>query len=253
MQTCSRLGIAYNVKQTNTVLRASYARILETPFNGNLVLSSTGCADPVLNPLLVCSSNAITPFSPGCRNEFHVGLQQALGRYLVFSGEYVWKYTHNAYDFGVFGSTPLTFPIEWNNSKIPAFAGRVSVPNFHGFSALFVFSSVTSRFFNPQIGGAGAVPPGSSGSVFTPFRIDHDEKFNQTTHMQYQPWKTWPWVGFNWRYDSGLVAGAVPCAGGNCNNGPLGDDNTVDTSIISADQQFAAGLFCGTGHGHPTN
>jgi hypothetical protein len=43
----------------------------------NLVLSSTGCADPVLNPLLVCSSNALTPFSPGWRNEFHVGLQQA--------------------------------------------------------------------------------------------------------------------------------------------------------------------------------
>jgi hypothetical protein len=50
---------------------------LETPFNENLVLSSTGCADPVLNPLLVCSSNALTPFSPGWRNEFHVGLQQA--------------------------------------------------------------------------------------------------------------------------------------------------------------------------------
>jgi len=89
-----RIGIAYNVKKTNTVLRASYARVLETPFNENLVLSSTGCADPVLNPLLVCSSNVATPFSPGWRNEFHVGLQQALGRYLVFSGEYVWKYTH---------------------------------------------------------------------------------------------------------------------------------------------------------------
>jgi hypothetical protein len=89
------------------------------------------------------------------RNEFHVGLQQAFGRYLIFSGEYVWKYTHNAYDFGVLGSTPLTFPIEWHNSKIPAFAGRVSVPNNHGFTALFVFSSVVSRFFTPQLGGAG--------------------------------------------------------------------------------------------------
>jgi hypothetical protein len=32
------------------------------------------------------------------------------------------------------------------------------------------------------------------------FRIDHDEKFNQTTHLQYQPWKNLPWIGFNWRY-----------------------------------------------------
>ena len=63
--------------------------------------------------------------------------------------------------------------------------------------------------------------------------------------MQYQPWKRGPWFGFNWRYDSGLVAGPVPCAGGNCNNGPSGSDTVVDTSIISPDQQFQAGLFCG--------
>jgi hypothetical protein len=231
-----RMGIAYNIKKTNTVLRASYARILETPFNENLVLSSTGCADPVLNPLLTCSSAAVTPFSPGWRNEFHVGLQQAAGRYLVFSGEYVWKYTHNAYDFGVFGATPLTFPIEWHNSKIPAFAGRVSVPNFHGFSALFVFSSVTSRFFNPQLGGAGAVPPASGGSDITPFRIDHDEKFNQTTHVQYQPWRKGPWVGLNWRYDSGLVAGAVPVSDGG--------DVDLAGSGLTPDQQFQAGFTC---------
>jgi len=259
-----RIGIAYNVKKTNTVLRASYARILETPFNENLILSSNGCADPVLNPLLVCSTNLPTPFSPGWRNEFHVGLQQALGRYLVFSGEYIWKYTHNAYDFGVFGATPLTFPIEWHNSKIPAFAGRVSVPNFHGFTALFVFSSVSSRFFNPQLGGAGAVPPGSGGTDITPFRIDHDERFNQTTHMQYQPWKNGPWVGFNWRYDSGLVAGAVPCYGiGPTNDCPTSFDANgnpltingqpaLDVSGLTADQQFQAGLFCGSVHATPT-
>ena len=237
-----RIGIAYNVKKTNTVLRVSYARILETPFNENLVLSSTGCADLVLNPLLVCSSNSATPFSPGWRNEFHAGLQQALGRYLVFSGEYIWKYTHNAYDFGVFGATPLTFPIEWHNSKIPAVAGRVSVPEIHGFSALFVFSSVAARFFNPQLGGAGAVPPGTGGTGNTPFRIDHDESFNQTTHLQYQPWKTGPWFGFNWRYDSGLVAGAVPFATSADPNDP---GFIVDLTGLTADQQLQAGLSCG--------
>jgi hypothetical protein len=234
-----RLGVAYNIKRTNTVLRVSYARVLETPFNENLILSSIGCGNPVLNPLLLCSSPGITPFSPGWRNEFHAGIQQAFGRYLVFSGEYIWKYTHNAYDFSVLGATPITFPIEWDHSKIPGYAGRVSVPNIHGFSALMVFSSVAARFFTPQIGGAGAVP-----SAVGPFRIDHDEKFNMTYHMQYQPWKRGPWMGFNWRYDSGLVAGPAPCAGGNCANGPAGDDGTVDVSGLSPDQQFQAGLTC---------
>ncbi|MBZ5598336.1 MAG: TonB-dependent receptor [Acidobacteriia bacterium] len=228
-----RLGIAYNIKPSNTVLRVSYARVLETPFNENLVLSNLGCGDPVLNPLLGCATPGVTPFSPGWRNEFHAGIQQALGRYLVFSGEYIWKYTHNAYDFSVLGATPITFPIEWHNSKIPAVAGRVSVPNFHGFSALMVFSSVASRFFTPQLGGAGATPSAPLGV----FRIDHDEKFNQTTHLQYQLPKNGPWIGFNWRYDSGLVAGAVPVAG---------DTTTpVDLTGLTADQQIQAGLFCG--------
>jgi Carboxypeptidase regulatory-like domain len=230
-----RVGIAYNIKPSNTILRVSYARALETPFNENLVLSSIGCGDAVLNPLLGCNASLLTPFSPGWRNEFHAGVEQSVGRYLVFSGEYIWKYTHNAYDFSVLGATPVTFPIAWQRSKIPGFAGRVSVPNFHGFSALTVFSSVAARFFAPQVGGAGAAPAASGGV----FRIDHDEKFNQTTHLQYQPWKKGPWVGFNWRYDSGLVAGAVPVADAT---------GLVDLTALSADQQLQAGLFCGAQH-----
>lgn len=228
-----RLGIAYNIKRTNTVLRASYARLLETPFNENLIVSSIGCANAVLNPLLGCSSSELTPLRPGWRNEFHVGLEQAFGKYLVVSGEYITKYTHNAYDFSVLGNSPIFFPIGWTRSKIPGFAGRISVPNFHGLSALVVMSSVIARFFTPQVSGAGAAPSAPTGV----FRIDHDEKFNQTTHIQYQFGKTGPWLGFNWRYDSGMVAGAVPVA----------DDATtpVDLTGLSAVQQFQAGLFCG--------
>ena len=41
-----RVGVSYNIQKTNTVLRVSYARTLETPFNENLVLSSMGCGSP---------------------------------------------------------------------------------------------------------------------------------------------------------------------------------------------------------------
>ncbi|HWY44306.1 MAG TPA: TonB-dependent receptor [Candidatus Sulfotelmatobacter sp.] len=218
-----RLGIAYNIKPSNTVLRISYARTLETPFNENLVVATTGCNVDVIAALIPC----VPANSPaGYRNEFHAGLQQAFGRHLVVDAEYLWKYTHNAYDFSILGNTPVTFPIVWHNSKIPGFALRASVPDFHGFTALVVMSSVAARYFPPQVGGLG-VTVGQSGSVF---RIDHDEKFNQTTHLQYQPWKRGPWVGFNWRYDSGLVAGAVP--------------DFATALQFDGDQQTAIGLFC---------
>ena len=240
-----RLGVAYNVKKTNTVLRASYARTLETPFNENLVLSSLGCLNPVVGALFAaenegCTSGTATPLAPGFRNEFHAGLQQAFGKYLVINGEYIWKYTHSGYDFSILGATPITFPIEWNNSKIPGYAISANVPDYHGLTALVVMSSVAARFFTPQIGGVGAVPI-VAGS-FTPFRIDHDEHFNETTHLQYQPKKLWPWIGFNWRYDSGLVAGPVPCDGGNCAGAQV--PGFVDVSGLSPDQQFQAGLSC---------
>ena len=177
-----RVGIAYSVKPTNTVLRVSYARTLETPFNENLVLSSQGCSNDVLAPLLACTAGVQGILQPGFRNEFHASVQQAAGKNFVIGGEYIWKYTHNAFDFSVLGNTPITFPIDWHNSKIPGFALHADVPNFHNISAYVVMSSVAARFFPPQVAGAGA----TVGQTGLPFRIDHDERFNETTHVQYQ-------------------------------------------------------------------
>ena len=57
----------------------------------------------------------------------------------------------------------------------------------------FSFSPVwQARFFTPQIGGAGRFRRASGIGAF---RIDHDENFNETTHLQYQTWKRGPWVG----------------------------------------------------------
>jgi len=258
-----RLGIGYNVKATNTVLRISYARTMESPFNENLAIASTGCSNPVIAamvppPNIPCISGQIRP---GWRNEFHAGLQQAFGKYVVVDGEYIWKYTHGAYDFGVVAASPIAFPIEWHNSKIPGYTLRVSVPNYHGFTALVVMSSVAARFFPPQVGGVPFLPAPAV------FRIDHDEKFNQTTHFQYQPWKNGPWLGFNWRYDSGLVAGSIPCSAPTATcfastspadggggfipgtttplpQGQVGFTNNITTLPLTADQEFQAGLTC---------
>jgi hypothetical protein len=259
-QAQPRVGISYNVKKTNTVLRVSYARVMETPFNENLVLSTNGCYDPVLQAVFETLGQCTpAPFNPGFRNEFHAGLQQAFGKHLVVSGEYIWKYTHNAYDFSVLGATPITFPIEWHNSKIPGFALRANVPETHGVSAFVVMSSVAARFFNPQIGGVGATV-GTPGGL--PFRIDHDERFNQTTHLQYAlPFHKTTWFGFNWRYDSGVVAGAVPCynvigantgCGGTSITLPNGQPG-IDLSGLTYDQQFQSGLTCDGVKATPTS
>ena len=252
-----RVGIAYNIKPTSTDLRISYARTLETPFNENLVLSSSGCSNPVLAPLLLCSPGVSGTLDPGYRNEFHAGFQQAFSKKVVVSGEYIWKYTHNAFDFSVLGNTPITFPIDWHNSKIPGYAARADIPELHHFTAYFVTSSVAARFFPPQTAGAGA----TVGATGLPFRIDHDEKFNQTSHIQYTLSRgkvlNGLWGGFNWRFDSGLTAGSVPCYN-SFSNDPNSACGTPDSptstmlngqpavilSGLTADEEFQAGLTC---------
>jgi Carboxypeptidase regulatory-like domain len=277
-----RVGVAYNVKPTNTLMSVSYARTLETPFNENLVLSSQGCANPVLSPLLLCSPGVSGTLQPGFRNEFHASLQQAFGKHAVISGEYIWKYTHNAFDFSVLGNTPITFPIDWHNSKIPGYAIRAEIPQTHGFSAFFVTSSVAARFFPPQVAGAGATGGVTQGTTYYPFRIDHDEKFNETTHLQYQlpggKFISGLWAGFNWRFDSGLVAGSTPCYNPNDPNTSCANSSAtlngqpaiamVDNNIpptfnpvtgapvylpLTADEEFQAGFACNGVKATPTN
>ena len=63
------------------------------------------------------------------------------------------------------------------------------------------------------------------------FRIDHDQKFNATTSAEYVLHKaSGTWAAVSWRYDSGLVSGAI------------GD--VLDLLTLTPAQQAAAGVSC---------
>src|SRR6202165_2857037 len=118
-----RLGVSYLVKRTNTILRGSYTRNFETPYNENLILSSATGAGGLANGILGDTSNL--PLAPGRRNQFNFGIQQAIGKYIVIDGDYYNKRTQNAFDFNVLLSTSVVFPIAWQRSKIDGIGGRV--------------------------------------------------------------------------------------------------------------------------------
>src|SRR5262249_16042106 len=131
-----RLGVSYHLTQTNTVLRASYDRSMETHYNEILILSSVtggnGLADGVLG------NATAQPLKPGERHQFNIGLQQGLGRHIVVDADYFWKRTRNAYDFNVILNTPITFPISWNKSKLDGASTRVNFSDYKGPSAFFL-------------------------------------------------------------------------------------------------------------------
>jgi len=223
-----RLGIAYNLKGTGTVLRVAYARTLETPFNENLLLSSaTGIGGLTANVFGSVSS----PLQPGNRNQFNTGFQQAIGRYLLIDADYFWKYTHGAYDFNTLGATTITFPIVWHNSKLDGVTGRVTTTNMKGFQAYWTFGHTRARYFPPEDGGLISQGAPLAGGVF---RIDHDQAFQSTGVFRYQH-KNNEWIAFTWRYDSGLVVSGVPDAGAAMIGGFAG---------MSPNQQVSIGLAC---------
>ena len=214
-----RLGVSYAVPGSGTVLRASYGRTMETPYNENLLLS----AGYGLNGLF----GEASPVPPGKRHQIELGVQQGFGRWIVVDVGYFNKHTDNGYDFGVLFDTPIAFPVAWDHSRIDGFTGRVNLVEHKGFSAFVVMAHTNAIYSPPGVGGILLEQPEGD------FRIDHDQKFNATTNLQYVFEKAHgAWAALSWRYDSGLVAGAV--------------GSLEDALALTADQQAAIGFFCGS-------
>jgi hypothetical protein len=213
-----RAGIAYSIPATGTILRASYGRTLETPYNENLVLTSSASA--------AVFGTAGEPLRPGVRDQVEAGVQQAIGRWVVADVGYFDKHTTNGYDFGNLFDTPIFFPVSWDHSHINGLTARINFVEHHGFSAFTVIGHTNAIFYPPGTGGLLTEQPEA------PFRIDHDQAFQQTTNVQYVfDAARGAWAALSWRYDSGLVAGSVP--------------DYASALALTADQQAAIGLFCG--------
>jgi len=221
-----RVGLSYHLHPTGTVFRLGWGQFFLTPYNENLIVSSsTG-----LGGLQSTAGEPLTDVAlkPASRNQYNAGFEQSFGRFVVVNGEYFWKYTDRDFDFDVVLNTPLAFPIQWAKSKIDGFGIKISMPTYHGISAYSALGHTRSRFFGPEVGGVISNDPSiNSSSVF---RIDHDQAFQQSTNVQYQ-WKQGPYLGLTWRYESGMVAGAAT------------DAETV--LGLTPDQQQQMQLTCG--------
>jgi hypothetical protein len=226
-----RLGLSYLIKRTGTVLRASYARTMETPANENLLLSSATGAAGLTD---VFGAFEQQPIPTSRRNQFNVGFQQTFGRFLQVDADYYWKYAHNAYEFDVLFTTPITFPIAWHNDKLDGFGIRVSSLDLKGFRVNTTMGYGRLRYFGPEVGGLIFNQP-----LANVFRTDSDDPFYQTTIARYQRKRDGLWAAFTWRYDFGEVSG--------------GGAALDDILALSGDQQYQMGFFCGSNVAAPGN
>src|SRR5436309_14079072 len=154
-----RIGASFLIRGSGTILRAGYAHTMETPYNENLLVAISPASQDIVTAF---SAEGQAPLKPGSRNQFNAGVQQAFGRYIQVEADYFWKFTDNAYDFGVLFTTPIAFPISWQKSKLDGVSLRINTVNIKGFQWYTTMGHNRARFF-PVDG--------------SPFRIDHDQAF----------------------------------------------------------------------------
>ena len=214
-QVQPRIGLAYLLKATNTVLRASYNRMFITPEYENILLSSSpearSVAPPEIQDAQALGGGQL--FNVSERHDvYNVGIQQGIGSKLRLDVSYWYRKVKNAADQDQFFNTGIVFPLNFESGNLNGWNARLDLaPVFGGLRGYISIGHVHAQYCNPFVGGlfldASALDTLGGGC----FLIDHDQDIQEQAGFFYDFGQSGFWAGMTQRYDSGLVtdAGAI--------------------------------------------
>ena len=216
-----RVGVAWSVIDGQTVVRASYNRLLQTPPNENLLLSSSEAAARLAPPVVrEALGGTYVPMRAERQHAVEVGWQQALPGAMRLDVSAYAKRARDQQDNNNFFDTGIIFPVTLRAIRARGVDVRLSLPERHGVSGAVSLSHARAVSSPPFTGGLflgqDAVDLLSTGD----FVIDHDQALGVQADLRY----TSPrggWVAASVRHDSGLVA------------------NPSDPAEVAADPDFA--------------
>jgi len=132
-----RIGLAYHLRQTNTVFRAAYNRLFQTPPLENVLLSSS--ADAGILSRLADSTTARIVL-PEKQNYYEFGLQQQVARHFRIDAVRYVKTVRNFSDEQQLFSTGIVFPVSISGADIRGIETRLDLvyrpSRFHGLCKL---------------------------------------------------------------------------------------------------------------------
>jgi outer membrane receptor protein involved in Fe transport len=192
-----RVGVAYHLHGTDTVIRGSYSRIFMPPFSENLLLSSSEQAralspDPEARGADVQAER---------QHAFEVGLQQAIGTHVKLDLAYYRKDIRNLADVDQFLETTVTFPLAVAKGLAQGVEARLDVPLRHGVSGYVSLSRATILLTAPLTGGLflGELPaPGEQ------FYADHDQRWQSQFGVSFEHPSRRFFASMSGRFDSGI-------------------------------------------------
>jgi hypothetical protein len=223
-----RVGLAYLLKATSTVFRASYNRMFITPEYENILLSSSAQAAAITPPELQ-DNQQLGGGELVNRSERHdawnFGFQQGIGSKLRLDASLWYRRVRNAADQDQFFNTGIVFPLNFESAKLQGWNLRLDLaPVLGGLRGYVSVGHVKANYCNPFVGGlfldAGALDTLGGGC----FVIDHDQDIQEQAGFFYDLGASGLWAGVTQRYDSGLVT----------------DAGTIADVLSSPDTAFAA-------------
>jgi hypothetical protein len=208
-----RVGLAYYIHGSGTVLRASYNRLFLTPEYENILFGSSELAASVVPPEVRDSrelGGGVLLNRSERQNAYLVGVQQAIGPRLRLDADLWWRRATYPGDQDQFLNTGIVFPITFTEGRHNGWDVRLELAQTHGLRGFLSFGRTHAIYVPPPVGGlfldVGAIDAITGG----PFLIDHDQKLQIQGALLYDFGKSGAWLGANVRYDSGLVTDAAP-------------------------------------------
>jgi hypothetical protein len=210
-----RVGLAYFIAPSRTVLRAAYNRIAFTPEYENILLSSSALAASVVPPEIQDTrplGQGELPVPVERQNYYMVGAQQGVGAKLRLDVDFWWRRSTGAGDQDQFFDTGIVFPLAFQEGRLNGWNARLDLAPVGGVRGFVSVGHTHAIYVPPPVGGlfldTGAIDLLTSG----PFLIDHDQRLQAQGQLLWDIAQSGVWLGTNARYDSGLVTGADPAA-----------------------------------------
>ncbi len=191
-----RLGVAYHIHDSATVLRASYSRLFMPPFSENLLLSSSPEAR-ALSPDTVGGEDVQSER----QHAFEVGVQQALATHAKIDVAYYRKDIRNVADVDQFLETTVTFPLSVAKGLAEGIEARLDVPVYRGINGYVSIARAKMLLTAPLTGGLFLEETPAPGEQFY---ADHDQRWQSQFGVTYQLPDDRFFVSFTGRYDSGI-------------------------------------------------
>lgn len=199
-QLSPRIGAAWTIERTRTVLRASFNRMFMPPQVENLLLSNSVEARQ-LSPFAEGNPGG-AEIHPESVSAYEVGFAQDIAGLVRLDVAFWHRNFRNFDDPNVFFGTTIAFP----NSVAKGFARgldvRLDMPIYKGWSSFISYTNGRILQTGPINGGLFLTDEAIEIGPGTKFLPDHDQRNVGAFGLSYQRGK-W-WASLSGRYESGV-------------------------------------------------